>query len=87
MALYAEFPNGKQPVLWSRLGQHRLGCKFVVPNPKECQSFDHLTKPGRVFKIANKWWSVKGVNVYSFFVPPYAVGIPILLECWPSEGV
>ena len=93
----AEFPNGKQPVLWSAPtnSMSGIGMQYVVPNPKECDNFDHMicaTKLGRKFKIAGKWWRILGVFPYivhsKCFKGHYPAGIPILLEGWPySEAL
>lgn len=83
----AEFPNGHQLILWSREGKGG-GYQCVVPNPKECTTFDHMLNThgtGRNFVIAGALRRICGVCPYSFHVPPYAVGIPILLECIPAE--
>lgn len=80
MVQYAEFPNGKQPVLWMSPN----GKQFVVPNPKACANFTHMVNPTRSYQIAGKTWRIHGVCPYAFHVPPYAVGLPILLECLPA---
>ncbi len=79
----AEFPNGKQPVLWASGNSDSHGRQFVVPNPKPCDNFNHMVKHERSYLICGKKWRIHGVCPYAFHVPPYPVGIPILLECLP----
>ena len=83
----AEFPNGQQIIMWSKLAKGGGG-QFVVPNPKECTTFDHMLNTHgtkRDYKIADAMWRICGVSTFAFHVPPYPVGIPILLECLPVK--
>ena len=81
-AQYAEFPNGKQLVLSTWQGVHKVGTVFVVMNPKECTNFEHLLKTGKKWRIAGKDWRILGVDRFAH-APPWTVDEPIGLECVP----
>lgn len=79
----AEFPNGKQPILWQRPGVKGIGRQFVVPCPRDCDNFNFMVSSTRKYRIAGKDWHILGVCGFTFHTPPYKAGQPILLECWP----
>ena len=79
---YAEFPNGKQPILSVWYGPRKLHTNFVIMNPKECTNFEHLLKAGKKWRIAGKDWRILGVERF-MHGPPWTVHEPITLECVP----